>query len=63
MKLVIVESPAKCKTIKQYLGKDFEVLASFGHIRSFAFQEMVSVEVDNDFFMHYETHKESEKTY
>ena len=33
MNLVIVESPAKAKTINKYLGKDYKVLASYGHIR------------------------------
>ena len=33
MKLVIVESPAKAKTINKYLGSDYNVLASYGHIR------------------------------
>jgi reverse gyrase len=33
MKLVVVESPAKAKTINKYLGSDYEVLASFGHVR------------------------------
>ena len=33
MNLVIVESPAKAKTINKYLGKEYKVLASFGHIR------------------------------
>ena len=33
MKVVIVESPAKAKTINKYLGKDYEVYASFGHVR------------------------------
>lgn len=33
MKLVVVESPAKAKTINKYLGSDYEVLASYGHVR------------------------------
>ncbi len=33
MKVVVVESPAKAKTINKYLGSDYEVIASFGHIR------------------------------
>ena len=33
MKLVVVESPAKAKTINKYLGSDYQVLASYGHIR------------------------------
>ena len=34
MKVVVVESPAKAKTINKYLGKGYEVLASFGHVRA-----------------------------
>ncbi len=33
MKVVVVESPAKAKTINQYLGSDYKVLASYGHVR------------------------------
>jgi DNA topoisomerase I len=33
MQLVLVESPAKAKTINKYLGRDYEVMASFGHVR------------------------------
>lgn len=53
MKLVIVESPAKAKTINKYLGKDYQVLASYGHIRDLP-SKNGSVEPDNDFKMHWE---------
>ncbi|MFC7290138.1 type I DNA topoisomerase [Hirschia litorea] len=50
MKVVVVESPAKAKTINQYLGKDFKVLASYGHIRDLPSKDG-SVDPDNDFAM------------
>lgn len=53
MKLVIVESPAKAKTINKYLGKDYNVLASFGHIRDLPSKDG-SVEPDKGFEMHWE---------
>ena len=51
--LVIVESPAKCKTIEKYLGKDFQVLASYGHVRDLIPKEG-AVDTDNDFAMKYQ---------
>ena len=53
MKLVIVESPAKAKTINKYLGNDYKVLASFGHIRDLPSKDG-SVDPDNDFNMSWE---------
>ena len=51
--LVIVESPAKAKTIEKYLGKDFEVLASYGHVRDLVPKEG-AVATDDDFAMTYQ---------
>ncbi len=51
--LVIVESPAKAKTIEKFLGKDFKVMSSYGHIRDLKKHGM-SVEVDTDFSPQYE---------
>ena len=53
MKVVIVESPAKAKTINKYLGKDYDVYASFGHVRDLAAKDG-SVDPDNDFAMRWE---------
>lgn len=58
--VVVVESPAKCKTIHKYLGTDYTVLASFGHIRDLPSKDG-SVEPDNDFAMHYEIDPDSKK--
>ncbi|HEX6960115.1 MAG TPA: type I DNA topoisomerase [Ferrovibrio sp.] len=53
MKVVVVESPAKAKTIEKYLGPGHKVLASFGHVRDLPPKDG-SVEPDKDFTMHYE---------
>jgi len=52
-KLVIVESPAKAKTIKKYLGRDFDVLASYGHVRDLVPKEG-AVDPDNGYAMKYQ---------
>lgn len=51
--LVIVESPAKGKTIEKYLGKDYKVLASYGHVRDLLPKEG-AVDTANDFTMKYQ---------
>jgi len=51
--LVVVESPAKAKTINKYLGRDFTVIASMGHIRDLP-KSKLGVDVDNDFSEDYE---------
>ena len=51
--LVIVESPAKAKTIEKFLGKDFKVLSSYGHIRDLKKKEF-SIDVEKNFKPNYE---------
>ena len=58
--LVIVESPAKAKTIKKYLGKDFEVLASYGHVRDLVPKEG-AVDPSAGFAMRYQPIERNEK--
>lgn len=58
--LVIVESPAKARTIEKYLGKDFHVLASYGHVRDLVPKEG-AVDPDNDFAMKYQLIEKNEK--
>src|SRR5579863_2846534 len=60
MNLVLVESPAKAKTINKYLGKDYEVLASFGHVRDLP-AKSGSVDPDHDFRMLWEVDPKAQK--
>ncbi|MBI4938521.1 MAG: type I DNA topoisomerase [Nitrosomonadales bacterium] len=54
LNLLIVESPAKAVTLKKYLGKDFEVLASYGHVRDLV-PKSGAVDTENGYAMQYET--------
>ena len=58
--LVVVESPAKARTLKKYLGKDFEVIASYGHVRDLIPKEG-AVDPDNNFAMKYQTVEKNNK--
>jgi DNA topoisomerase-1 len=58
--LVIVESPAKAKTINKYLGKDYEVEASFGHVKDLP-KKTLGVDIENDFDTEYEVIPGKEK--
>ncbi len=61
MNIVIVESAAKAKTINKYLGKDYKVIASFGHVRDLPPKDG-SVEPDNDFAMAWSVSPDSTRT-
>src|SRR6266480_2858299 len=58
--LVIVESPSKAKTINKYLGKDYEVLASVGHIKDLPKKD-IGIDFENDFHPTYDTIPGKEK--
>jgi DNA topoisomerase-1 len=58
--LVVVESPAKAKTIKKYLGKDFEVLASYGHVRDLVPKEG-AVDTERGYKMRYQVLEKNER--
>jgi len=59
--LVIVESPAKCSKIQSYLGNDYKVMASMGHIRALK-QDLEAVGINNDWIPQYENMASKSKT-
>jgi DNA topoisomerase-1 len=62
MQLVIVESPAKAKTIEKYLGKDYKVLASYGHVRDLPAKDG-SVKPEEDFAMEWELYRDKQSRF
>lgn len=61
MKLLIVESPAKAKTISKYLGGEYEVVASVGHVRDLPKSNRKAIDIEKGFVPHYEISKGKEK--
>ena len=61
MKLLIVESPSKAKTIEKYLGKDFRVVASVGHVRDLPKSNKTAIDIEGGFVPYYEIVKGKEK--
>ena len=61
MKLLIVESPSKAKTIEKYLRKDFRVLASIGHVRDLPKSNRAAIDIPAGFVPHYEVVKGKER--
>ncbi|MDD3662754.1 MAG: type I DNA topoisomerase [Candidatus Pacebacteria bacterium] len=61
MKLLIVESPSKAKTIEKYLGKEYSVRASVGHIRDLPKSNKKAIDIEAGFIPHYEISKGKEK--
>lgn len=60
MKLLIVESPSKAKTIEKYLGKDYRVVASVGHVRDLPKSNKKAIDIEGGFVPHYEVVKGKE---
>mgnify|MGYP003443574030 CR=1 FL=1 len=58
--LVIVESPAKAKTIEKFLGKDYTVKSSFGHIRDLP-KKGLNIDIENNFAPKYEVSTDKKK--
>ncbi|MFA6790501.1 MAG: type I DNA topoisomerase, partial [Parcubacteria group bacterium] len=61
MKLVIVESPSKSKTIKKYLGKDYEVKSSVGHVRDLPKSNRLAINIEKGFVPYYEILEDKKK--
>ena len=59
--LVIVESPAKAKTIEKYLGKDYKVVSSMGHVRDLP-KDNTAIDIDNNFEPKYEVTADKKDT-